>query len=56
MKVKGLRKHRRVRRNWRAFWILLVSLSVFLYFLAVGIYELFLLVLIAAWTKWCVRR
>jgi len=56
MKLKRLRKHGRVRRNWRAFWILLVSLSAILYFLAVGIYELLLLVLIVAWTNWCLRR
>jgi len=33
-----------------------LSLSLFFYFLAVGVSELFLLVLISAWTNWCTRR
>jgi hypothetical protein len=35
---------------------MVLSLSLFFYFLAVGVSELFLLVLIAAWTNWCTRR
>ncbi len=56
MRKKRSPRRRRSSHNWRTFWIMVLSLSLFFYFLAVGVSELFLLVLIAAWTNWCTRR
>ena len=55
MRIKRLVNGRHSKRNWLAFGIFLLLLVIAIYFLAVAVEELFLILLAVAWVSWWVR-